>query len=84
MICFETIANIQCWTNPNKKVDHKKYIEGEVDLLCHISRPLLALLDTLTRSFATIRIEIEKKLTFIEFKMYTHINWFNYLDASMK
>jgi hypothetical protein len=34
-------------TYSDKKVDHKKYIEGEVDLLRHVARPLLALFDTL-------------------------------------
>jgi hypothetical protein len=33
---------------PYKKVDHKKYIKGQVDLLGHIPRPLLALFDSLT------------------------------------
>ena len=35
-------------TYSDKKVDHKKYIKGEVDLLRHVARPLLALFDTLT------------------------------------
>jgi len=35
-------------THSYKKVDHKKYIKGQVDLLCHVTRPLLALLHTLT------------------------------------
>lgn len=34
-------------TYSDKKVDHKKYIKGEVDLLRHVARPLLALFDTL-------------------------------------
>lgn len=47
-------------TYPYKKVDHKKYIKGQVDLLRHVARPLLALLHTLTLNDILFFVFIKK------------------------
>lgn len=37
-----------------KKIDHKKYIEGKVDLLRDVVAPTLATLHTVTRNNASL------------------------------
>ena len=73
-------------TYSDKKVDHKKYIKGEVDLLRHVARPLLALFDTLTVVPPQKKKKKKKKQKQInQLNCATSIRFIiTYLDASMK
>ena len=72
-------------TYSDKKVDHKKYIKGEVDLLRHVARPLLALFDTLTVVPPKKKQKQKKQKQINQLNCVTSIRFIiTYLDASMK